>query len=138
MSVLDVKTFKKGQRSSGRNSASNLEKKSQNYSKRMTQIWNCIDVEMDQSESSIKRRVRELIFDNVYESEMALRQQNPIRVTANNIKVRNKKRLRNDVVTLNLKRLITFIRKTSMKLIYFSILLKVDLQDFSTWISYNK
>ena len=57
----------------------------------MTQIWNCIDVEMDQSESSIKRRVRELIFDNVYESEMALRQQNPIRVTANNIKVRNKK-----------------------------------------------
>ena len=56
----------------------------------MTQIWNCIDVEMDQSESSIKRRVRELIFDNVYESEMALRQQNPIRVTANNIKVRNK------------------------------------------------
>ena len=132
MSVLDVKTFKKGQRSSGRNLASNLEKKSQNYSKRMTQIWNCIDVEMDQSESSIKRRVRELIFDNVYESEMALRQQNPIRVTANNIKVRNKKRLRNDVVTLNLKRLITFIRKTSMKLIYFSILLKVDLQDFST------
>ena len=90
MSVLDVKTFKKGQRSSGRNLASNLEKKSQSYSKRMTQIWNCIDVEMDQSESSIKRRVRELIFDNVYESEMALRQQNPIRVTANNIKVRNK------------------------------------------------
>ena len=132
MSVLDVKTFKKGQRSSGRNSASNLEKKSQNYSKRMTQIWNCIDVEMDQSESSIKRRVRELIFDNVYESEMALRQQNPIRVTANNIKVRNKKRLRNDVVTLNLKRLITFTRKTWMKLIYFAIILKVDLQDFST------
>ena len=91
MSVLDVKTFKKGQRSSGRNLASKLEKKSRNYSKRMTQIWNCIDVEMDQSESSIKRRVRELIFDNVYESEMALRQQNPIRVTANNIKVRNKK-----------------------------------------------
>ena len=90
MSVLDVKTFKKGQRSSGRNLASKLEKKSQSYSKRMTQIWNCIDVEMDQSESSIKRRVRELIFDNVYESEMALRQQNPIRVTANNIKVRNK------------------------------------------------
>ena len=77
----------------------------------MTQIWNCIDVEMDQSESSIKRRVRELIFDNVYESEMALRQQNPIRVTANNIKVRNKKkRLRNDVVTLNLKRLLTFTK----------------------------
>ena len=89
MSVLDVKTFKKGQRTSGRNLASNLEKKSQSYSERMTQIWNCIDVEMDQSASSVKRRVRELIFDNVYESEMALRQQNPIRVTANNIKVRN-------------------------------------------------
>ena len=132
MSVLDVKTFKKGQRSSGRNLASNLEKNSQNYSKRMTQIWNCIDVEMDQSESSIKRRVRELIFDNVYESEMALRQQNPIRVTANNIKVRNKKTptLRRSNVELETAH--NFHKKNFDRLIYFAILLKVDLQDFST------
>ena len=69
----------------------------------MSQIWNCVDVEIGQSDARIKRRVRELIFENVYESDMALRQQNPIRVTANNIKVRNYHTPTQNVVNLNLR-----------------------------------
>lgn len=49
-------------------------------------MWNCVETEVVE-ENFLRRRERELIFDNVYESETALRKHNPIRVTKENIKV---------------------------------------------------
>jgi hypothetical protein len=50
--------------------------------------WSCVELEIieQNAQCTLKRKIRQIIFGNIYVSETALKQQQPIRIQGNNVK----------------------------------------------------
>ena len=61
---------------------------SRNTSNGILPRWSCVELEIieQNAQCTLKIKIRQIIFGNIYVSETALKQQQPIRIQGNNVK----------------------------------------------------